>query len=90
MRTLGKTEIDAIVIAKAEDDAAWERPLRVRRKKKASLSLPIEVAERVAFFAQLHRHASAEDWLNRIIQERLELEEAAFAGVKRELAKSRV
>ena len=29
---------------------------------------------------------SVEDWLRRIIQERIDLEEAAFTGLKRDLA----
>jgi hypothetical protein len=33
----------------------------------------------------LHREASLEDWIKRIIRERLEIEEAAFAGCKKEL-----
>jgi hypothetical protein len=36
--------------------------------------------------AQLHRTPNVEDWLRRVIQERVELEEAAFGGIKRSLA----
>ena len=38
------------------------------------------------FLAQLHRTKSVEEWLTQVIQERVDLEEAAFVGVKRELA----
>jgi len=48
--------------------------------------LPFELAARAAFFARLHREASVEEWLRRVIQERIDLEEAAFAGLKRDLA----
>jgi len=34
----------------------------------------------------LHRKTSAEEWLRHIIRERVELEEAAFAGAKHDLA----
>jgi hypothetical protein len=47
-----------------------------------------ELAARAAFFAKLHREKRVEDWLQRIIQERLELEEAAFKAVKQNLAVS--
>jgi hypothetical protein len=57
----------------------------VRKSKQTSLSLPAVLATRAAFFAWLAREGNLEDWLNRIIWERLEIEEAAFAGFKREL-----
>ena len=83
---LTEPEIDQIVVAQAEDDAAWGKPVRVRRTKAASVPLPSALATRIAFFARLHREQSMEAWIERIIQERLDLEEAAFAGLKRDLA----
>ncbi len=85
-KTLSANEIDKIVVAQADDDTAWEKPVRVRRARPASLSLPSELALRAAFVARLHRETNVNDWLKRIIQERIDLEEAAFAGLKRELA----
>lgn len=85
-KTLSANEIDKIVVAQADDDTAWEKPVRVRRAKPASLSLPSELALRAAFVARLHRETNVNDWLKRIIQERIDLEEAAFAGLKRDLA----
>ncbi|MBI4785595.1 MAG: hypothetical protein HY782_00910 [Chloroflexi bacterium] len=84
-RKRSQVEIDNIVVAQADDDSAWEKPIRVRRKKSASVVIPAELAARAAFLAQLHRQRSIEDWLTHIIQERVELEEAAFVGAKREL-----
>ena len=83
---LAEPEIDQIVVAQAEDDAAWGKPVRVRKTKTASVPLPSALAMRVAFFARLHREQSMEAWIERIVQERLDLEEAAFAGLKRDLA----
>lgn len=85
-RKLSQEEIDNIVVAQADDDSAWEEPIRVRRKKSASLSIPAELAARAAFLARLHRQRNVEEWLTHIIQERIELEEAAFIGAKRDLA----
>jgi len=59
----------------------------VRRAKPASLSIPADLAARAAFLARLHRKHSVDEWLTHIIQERIELEEAAFVGVKRDFAK---
>lgn len=79
-------EIDEAVIATANDDTAWEKPLRVRRAKSESVSLPAEMAVRAAFFARLHREPNLEQWIKRIVSERIDIEEAAFAASKRELA----
>ena len=87
MRNLSEAEIDELVIAHADDDSAWEKPVRVRRSKSSAVSLPAELASRVAFFARLHREASVEEWLKRIIEERLNIEEAVFAESKRDLVK---
>jgi hypothetical protein len=51
------------------------------------MSLPPELAAKAAFFAQLHNMPTAEAWLKSIIQERIEFEESAFAGLKRVLEK---
>ena len=85
-RKVSDQEIDRIVAAQTDDDAAWGKPIRVERSKPASLSLPGELAARAAFLAQVHRTKSVEEWLTRVIQERIELEEAAFVGIKQDLA----
>ena len=78
-------EIDNIAIGQAEDETAWEKPVKVGRAKSTSISLPANLTERAAFFARLHREKSLENWLKRIIQERLDIEEAAFSGFKKEM-----
>jgi len=83
---LTEQDIDQIVVAQAEDAAAWGKPVRVNNTKTTSVPLPSALATRVAFFARLHREQSMAAWVERIIQERLDLEEAAFAGLKRDLA----
>ncbi len=79
-------EIDQQVIAQAGDNSAWGKPTMVRRTRAAALSIPPDLAARAAFLAKLHRKPSVEEWLTRVIQERIELEEAAFAGAKQDLA----
>ena len=79
-------EIDEAVIATADDNAAWEKPVRVKRAKGESVSLPAEMAARAAFFARLHREPNLEQWIKKIVSERIDIEEAAFAATKRELA----
>ena len=81
--------IDRAVIAQADNDAAWHAPVRVRRSSGTALRLPAELAARATFFARLHRAPSVEDWLRTVIEERTQLEEAAFASLKRDLAARR-
>ena len=83
---LSEGEIDEIIEAQADDDSAWETPIRVQRRKPSSLRLPAKLAARAAFLARLHREAVVEDWLTRIILERIELEEVAFAAAKRDMS----
>jgi hypothetical protein len=84
-KTLAEEQIDQLIISQANNDSAWEDPVKVTKRRSTSLSLPAVLAARAAFFARLHHEASLEDWIKRIIGERLDIEEAAFAGCKREL-----
>ena len=83
---LSEKEIDRIVKSQADDNSAWGKPVRVKRKKSASVSIPPALAARAAFLAQIHRKKSVEEWLTRVIEERIELEEAAFVGAKEDLS----
>jgi hypothetical protein len=88
-RNLSEEEIDKIVVDQAEDETAWEKPVRVKRAKPAFLSIPAELVAsdaRASFVSQLHREKDFKAWLTRIIRERIELEEVAFAEAKRELS----
>lgn len=79
-------EIDRIVVAQADDDSAWDDPIHVRVGKGIQMPIPSDVAARAVFFARLHREPSVRRWLERVIRERLEMEEAAFSGLKRDMA----
>lgn len=85
-KRLTEEEIDGIVESQVDEDSAWEKPIRVRRARPASLSIPAELAARAAFLAKLHREKKVEDWLTRVIRERVELEEVAFNEAKREMS----
>lgn len=87
VKTFSEEEIDRLVIADADNDSAWGKPVRVRNRKSSAVSLPAELASRAAFFARLHRESSVQEWLKRIIEERIDIEEAVFTESKRDLAK---
>jgi hypothetical protein len=82
-------EIDEIVAGQVHDDAAWEPPVEVRRTGEAHVELSAELAARALFIARAHRARTLDQWLERIIRERVELEESAFASAKRELSSRR-
>lgn len=56
MNTKGKTnilsekEIDEIVLDQANNDSAWEKPVRVRKAKTVSVPFPSELAARASVF----------------------------------------
>ncbi len=74
--------IDESVIADADNDSAWETPDLVTRTD-ASFGLPAELAERARFLARLHHERSLQSWLERVVRERIEIEERAFSDARR-------
>ena len=84
-KSISEDEIDRRVIAQADQDSAWEAPVKVKRLKTSSLSIPSDLAGRADFIARMHRVSGLDEWLTRIIRERVEIEEIAFSEAKREL-----
>jgi hypothetical protein len=80
--------IDERVIAEAHDDSAWEPPIEVKRRGK-SIALSATLARRAAFLARLHREQNLDAWLERIVRERVELEERAFSDARRRMSPKR-
>ena len=83
---VSENETDDIVVAQADDDSAWDEPIHATPGGSATLSVPSDLVARARFLARIHRKASVEDWLIGVIRDRVDLEEAAFTGLKRELA----
>ncbi len=88
-RRLTEDEIDRIVTAQAENQSAWERPVHVKKPKTSSLTIPADLAARAAFLSRLHKLSGPEEWVTRIIRERIELEEVAFSEAQRDLSNKR-
>jgi hypothetical protein len=78
-------QIDEMVTSQAGDERAWEKPIEVKLTRAGSFSIPPELAERAAFLARVHHAGGLQEWLTKVIRERIELEEGAYAAVKREL-----
>ncbi len=87
--SLSEEEVDNIIESQADDDEAWDTPIEVSGKQYASLSIPLNLATRAAFLAKLHKERDVEEWLRRVIKERIELEESAFIEFKRVFASKR-
>jgi hypothetical protein len=85
-KALSESEIDDLVEAQADDDSAWSRPVHAPRAKAAALSIPAGLAARAAFLARLHREKNLQQFIARIVRERVELEELAFIEAKRQFA----
>jgi hypothetical protein len=83
---LTQEAIDALVVSQSEDGSAWEAPIAVKRSKTASLSIPADLAARAAFLARLHHEPGVDKWVERIVRERVELEEFALNQAKKKLA----
>ena len=52
---LTEREIDDIVVAQADDDGAWGRPVRAGKANPTKVPLPAPVAGQAAYFARLRR-----------------------------------
>lgn len=83
---LTQDHVDRFVTAQADEDSAWQKAITVRRPKSTSLSIPAELAARAAFLARVHRESQVDKWVERIVRERVEIEESAFAAAKKTLA----
>jgi hypothetical protein len=82
---LSQEQIDRFVTTQADKDSAWEKATVVKRPKSKSLSIPAELAARAAFLAKIHRESHVDKWVERIVRERIEIEESAFTAAKRTL-----
>ena len=85
-KQLTEGEIDSLVESQADDDSAWPKAVEVRRRGPAAFSIPAQFLSRAAFLAKLHRERNVEDWIAKVIKERVELEEIAFNEAKREMS----
>jgi hypothetical protein len=83
---LTQNQVDRVVAAEADEDSAWQKAIVVRRPKSTSLSIPADLAARAAFLARLHRESRVDKWVERIVRERVEIEESAFTAAKKTLA----
>ena len=83
---LTQDQVDAVVTADADNDSVWERAVTVRRPKSMALSIPADLMARASFVAKLHRENHVDKWVERVVRERVEIEQFAFTAAKKTLA----
>jgi hypothetical protein len=87
-RKLTEEEIDNIVEEQADDYSKWNKPIKVKKDKNSTINLPNELVQRAKFLAKLHKENSVDDWIKKVLKEKIELEEQAYKEAKRELLKN--
>ena len=86
-RKLTEEEIDKLVEEQANDYTKWNKPIKVNKEKNSSINLPNELVQRAKFLANLHKENSVDEWIQKVLKEKIELEEDAYKEAKRELVK---
>ena len=77
---LSEADVDDLVVAQADNDSSWDETVRAKPLKWRTVRVPEELAARAGFLATLRNEARIDDWIRRIIRERIELEEATLRG----------
>lgn len=72
---LSQEAIDDLVTAQADDESAWDEPVRSKGPKWRTIRVPQDLVARAAVVATLLHEPRIDDWIRRIIRERIELEE---------------
>jgi hypothetical protein len=86
-RVRNESAVDELVTAQADDERAWTAPILGPRAKPIAISLSPSLASQATYFARLHHERDLDSWVRRVVQERLDWEQAALAVVKRRLRK---
>ncbi len=84
-KKLKDTEIDEIVIKDADDLSKWEKPIKVKAPQAIALRLSPELIQKIQNFAKIHNKNNYQNWLEKIIIERIKLEEDLLESIKSDM-----
>ncbi len=84
-RKLTEDQIDEIVIKEADDLSKWESPVHVKAPQAISLRLSPQLIQKAKFLATLHKSKGYQSYLEKIIKERIQLEEKLIESIKPEI-----
>ena len=87
-KKLTEEQIDVIVTKQADDLSKWESPVRVKAPQAISLRLSPQLIQKAKFLASLHKSKGYQSYLEKIIKERIQLEEKLIESIKPEILES--
>jgi hypothetical protein len=83
-------KIDDTVVAQANNDDAWGKPVHVSPRLNAtSIRLNPLLIEKAKLFAKLHHERGYQTWLKKIIAERIDTEYKLYKEIKSDLVSAR-
>ncbi|MFQ5770035.1 MAG: hypothetical protein ACE5HX_05840 [bacterium] len=85
VKKLKDEDIDEIVIKDANDLSKWENPIQVKAPQAISLRLSPELIQKIKILAKIHKKNNYHKWLEKIIEERINLEEELLESIRSEL-----
>ena len=80
---LTEKDIDEIVIKEADDSSRWGKPIHVKPRIAIPLPLPAKLVKRAKSIAQRRKAGGYQDWLLKVIEERIASEESAASLTRR-------
>ncbi len=87
-KKLTDEQIDEMVIKEADDLSKWVTPIKVRAPQAISLRLSPELIQKIKFLATLHKTDNYQNWLEKIIKERIQLEGELLDSIKSDFTQS--
>ncbi len=81
-------QIDEIVIKESDDLSKWEEPIEVKAPQAILLRLSPELIQKIKFLATIHKTDNYQNWLEKIIKERIQLEGELLDSIKSDFTQS--
>jgi len=87
-KKLTNEQIDEIVTKESDDLSKWEEPIEVKAPQAVLLRLSPELIQKIKFLATIHKTDNYQNWLEKIIKERIQLEDELLDSIKEDFTQS--
>lgn len=87
-KKLTNEQIDEIVTKESDDLSKWEEPIEVKAPQAVLLRLSPELIQKIKFLATIHKTDNYQNWLEKIIKERIQLEDELLDSIKADFTQS--
>lgn len=87
-KKLTNEQIDEMVTRESDDLSKWEEPIEVNAPQAISLRLSAELIQKIKFLATIHKTDNYQNWLEKIIKERIQLEDELLDSIKSDFTQS--